>query len=109
MRAGLDWVGGEGAGTGALDSDEERANRIIVERAALAYRHAVTGAGGSNTELAGIDRAFAGARTYHDLQEAVRLAETTLAEKRRLAAGGQSAAGTGPARVESEQALPQDE
>jgi len=86
-RGALDWVGGEGTGTKALDSQEERANRIIIDRARLAYKHAVTGAGGSDKEAAQIDEAFAGARTKEDLQAAVRASEETIARHRALMAG----------------------
>lgn len=92
LRGAIDWVGGEGTAAGALDSDEERANRMIVERAALAYRHKMTGAGGNMKELAGIDEAFAGARTRADLERAVRTAEQSIAERRRLSQGGASTA-----------------
>lgn len=89
-RGLLDWAGGDGTAAAALDSDEERANRITVARAALAFRHKMTGAGGSATELAGIDEAFAGARTRADLERAVRIADQAIAERRRLSAGGAS-------------------
>lgn len=92
LRGVIDWAGGEGSAAAALDSDEERANRMIVERAALAYRHKMTGAGGNIKELAGIDEAFAGARTRADLERAVRTAEQSIAERRRLSAGGESTA-----------------
>lgn len=91
-RGLIDWAGGEGTAAGALDSDEERANRMVVERAALAYRHKMTGAGGNIKELAGIDEAFAGARTRADLERAVRTAEQSIAERRRLSGGGASTA-----------------
>jgi hypothetical protein len=90
FRAGIDFFGGEGSAEAALDSDEERANRMIVERAALAYRNKVTGAGGSNREMEIIDKAFAGARTKADLENAVRIGEQTIAEVRRLSGGGAS-------------------
>ncbi len=89
-RGVLDFVGGEGSGSGALDSDEERANAMVVDRARLAYKNAVTGAGGSDTEAAVIDKAFAGARTKADLDNAVRISEQTIAERRRLSGGGAS-------------------
>jgi hypothetical protein len=92
LRGVVDWVGGEGTAASSLDSDEERANKMIVERAALAYRHKMTGAGGNIKELAGIDEAFAGARTRADLERAVRVAEQSIAERRRLSGGGASTA-----------------
>jgi hypothetical protein len=102
-RGAADFVAGPGAGSRALDSDEERANRIIVERAALAYRHKMTGAGGSAKEMEGIDQAFAGARTKRDLEEAVRVSELALSRRRGLAAGGRSNAGDAPERDASEE------
>jgi hypothetical protein len=104
VRGLADTVAGEGSGSRLMDSKEERANRLIVERAALAYRHKMTGAGGSAKEMEGIDQAFAGARTKEDLEEAIRVSEAALAERRRLAAGGRSRAGDRPQRAESEEA-----
>lgn len=63
---------------------------MTVERAALAYRHKMTGAGGNIKELAGIDEAFAGARTRADLERAMRIADQAIAERRRLSGGGAS-------------------
>lgn len=88
VRGALNFVAGEGAGSRALDSDEERANRIVLDRTRLAYRHKVTGAGGSDAEAERIDEAFAAARTKHDLQVAADMADKVLAERRRLSAGG---------------------
>lgn len=100
LRGAIDWLAGDGAAAGALDSEEERANRMTVERAALAYRHKMTGAGGNIKELAGIDEAFAGARTRADLERAMRIADQAIAERRRLSAGGASNA-TAPAGTPS--------
>lgn len=92
LRGAIDWVAGEGAASASLDTDEERANRMIVARAALQYRNDVTGAGGSARELADIDQAFAGARTRADLANAVRTAEQIIARRRELSSGAPSTA-----------------
>lgn len=91
-RGALDFVGGEGTGTRVADSEEEQTNLQIVNRARLAYKHAVTGSGGSDAEAAQIDQAFAGAKTRAGLENAVRIAEQTIATHRRLIAGGASSA-----------------
>jgi len=92
LRKGLDVVGGSGTASKTLDSDEERANAMTINRARLAYRHATTGAGGAESELAAIDQAFAGASTKADFENAVRISEEIIAEARRLSGGGASSA-----------------
>jgi hypothetical protein len=69
-------------------NDEERVTRQEWQRLGLAYRHAITGAGGSDAEAKMIQEAFAGANTPAEQANAVRIARETLSEQEsRIKAG----------------------
>lgn len=79
-----DWIANAAAGL----NDEERVGRLEWKRLAFAYRHAVTGAGGSDEEAKKIDDAFSGANTPAEQAAAVRIADAALAEREsRIRAG----------------------
>ncbi len=68
--------------------DENRVGRLEWQRLGLAYKHAVTGAGGSDKEAEGIQSAFAGASTPAEQAAAIRLADAAIAEREsRIRAG----------------------
>ncbi len=73
-------VGGKGNSPLGL-SDEERMGRQEWDRLRLAYQTAVTGAGGSDEQMAQITQAFSGAQTPAEQANAVRLAQRTLRER----------------------------
>lgn len=61
-------------------SDEERIGRQDWDRLGIAYKHAVTGAGGSDEEAKNILQAFQGANTPAEQANAVRLAKAMLSD-----------------------------
>ena len=87
ISAAGDFVFGNGAGTQALTSQDERINRMIVKRASLAYQHEMTGAGASNEERASLEEAFAGVKTVGELRAAVLMAKGIIARHRGLLDG----------------------
>lgn len=84
VRGALDTVMGHGSGSRALDSEEARANRMVFQQAADAYRKRITGAGASEKELARLEEAFAGARTKADVEAIIQITEDQIAAHRRL-------------------------
>lgn len=59
-------------------SPVERQNRMKWDRLALAYQHAVTGAGAGENEQAKIAQAFGGARTPAEQAAAIRMADDVI-------------------------------
>lgn len=86
---GMNPIAGPLKNTPPLGLDnEERIGRQEWMRLALAYKHAVTGAGGSDKEAGIIESAFAGANTPAEQANAVRLADESLARREsRIKAG----------------------
>ena len=66
-----------------LHSKEGRINRGNIESLFLAYRHAITGAGGGDREMQEIKQAFEGAGTAAELNHAIKKADAILAAKKR--------------------------
>jgi hypothetical protein len=78
---------GAGVSRFALN-DEERANRGTIDRAVLAYQHALTGAGASDRERGMITNAIKGARTPGELSAAIEQADAALAARRKSIEAG---------------------
>jgi hypothetical protein len=72
-----------GVGQRAFSDEEARVNRGVIERVALAYQNAVTGAGGGEKEQNRIRRAFLGSGTPKELTAAIDDADRQLADLRR--------------------------
>lgn len=69
------------SGKNVLLDDQQVTNRRSLDQMGLAYRNAVTGAGGSDAESAKIEQSLTGARTTAELQAAIQHAENVIQEK----------------------------
>ena len=75
-----EWLGSPlvGKGSSILLSDEEKVSRQEWRRMGLEFRHAVTGAGGSDAEAAKIESAFGDANSPAEQANALRIARQTI-------------------------------
>ncbi len=69
-------------------NSQERVNRNNWDRAKLSYQVEVTGAGGSDKQMAIIDKAFAGAKTPEEQANAIEQKDRMIMELKRAAAQG---------------------
>lgn len=87
-KATADAVGGTGTGAKHIYNPKERANQQTLEFVKADLRHALTGAGMSDTERASLDNMITSASNYSDIANTVRILRNKSAAHRQGLAGG---------------------
>lgn len=87
-KATADAIGGTGTGAKHIYNPKERANQQTLEFVKADLRHALTGAGMSDTERASLDNMITSASNYSDIANTVRILRNKSAAHRQGLAGG---------------------
>lgn len=88
VKGAADYVVGQGTGEKIYYNKEERANRQSVHFLKADLKHAITGAGMSDTERADLDQMIEGAKGYSDLANVTKIIKTRIAKHKASLAGG---------------------